>query len=141
MANASQTEQKFEPSLIVLADILAADPEIPISSERSVDCSVLWRHYSTARDAAELGGDGEKAAVYNLLGGVCSMGLQAGEPLKPFTPLMAWAAGSTPSSEVTALRATSADRSRSTRQGSTAAVMSASRSSGRSAMGPWMAMS
>ncbi|GGF67411.1 hypothetical protein GCM10007301_28860 [Azorhizobium oxalatiphilum] len=96
MADASQTQQKPEPSLIVLADILSADPEMPISGERSVDCSVLWRHYSTARDAAELAGDGEMAAVYNLLGGVCTMGLQAGEPLKPFTPLMAWAAGSTP---------------------------------------------
>lgn len=96
MTDPSQTKRNVEPPLIQLADILSADPEAPISSERSVDCSVLWRHYSTARDAAELGGDGEKAAVYILLGGVCSMGLQAGEPLKPFTPLMAWAAGSTP---------------------------------------------
>ena len=96
MADASQTEQKSEPPLILLTDILAAAPEGPISNERSVDCSVLWRHYSTARDAAESAGDGEKAAIYNFLGGVCSMGLQAGEPLKPFTPLMAWATGSTP---------------------------------------------
>ncbi|MCF3933238.1 hypothetical protein L1787_07415 [Acuticoccus sp. M5D2P5] len=96
MSDAPQTEQKSEPSLIVLAAILSADPEMPISGERSVDCSVLWRHYSTARDAAELAGNVEKAAVYNLLGGVCTMSLQAGEPLKPFTPLMAWATGSSP---------------------------------------------
>lgn len=96
MSDTLQTEQKSEPSLIVLADILAANPEMPIFGERSVDCSVLWRHYSTARDAAELAGDAGKAAVYNLLGGVCTMGLQASEPLKPFTPLMAWATGSSP---------------------------------------------
>ena len=61
MSDTLQTEQKSEPSLIVLADILAANPEMPIFGECSVDCSVLWRHYSTARDAAELAGDEGKA--------------------------------------------------------------------------------
>lgn len=71
-------------------------PDEPIAGERSVDCSVLWRHYSTARDTAQSAGDAAKASAYDLLGGVCTMSLQASEAAKPFTPLMAWATGSSP---------------------------------------------
>lgn len=89
-------DPKSQPPVIELADLLAAEPEAPIAGEWSVDCSVLWGHYSTARDAAEQAGDGVKALAYNLLGGACTMTLQASKPLSPFTPLMAWATGSSP---------------------------------------------
>ncbi|MFL5122984.1 MAG: hypothetical protein ACJ8C8_21310, partial [Microvirga sp.] len=96
MAHPSKPASKTEPPVVELADFLAAEPEAPIAGECSVDCSVLWHHYSTARDAAELAGDAAKASAYNLLGGVCTMSLQASEAAKPFTPLMAWANGSSP---------------------------------------------
>lgn len=66
MSETSQAEQKFEPSLIVLTDILSAEPEMPISDERSVDCAVLWRLYSTARDAAEVAHPALKARLADL---------------------------------------------------------------------------
>jgi len=96
MADPSEPASKPEPHTIELADLLAAEPEAPIARESSVDCSVLWGRYSAERDAAEQAGDAARASAYNLLGGICTMSLQASEPAKPFTPLMAWANSSSP---------------------------------------------
>ena len=98
MADPSKPASKGEPPVIDLVELLAAEPEAPVAGEPSVDCSVLWRHYSAARDAAEQAGNAAKASVYNLLGGVCTMSLQASEAAKPFTPLLAGANGSSPTS-------------------------------------------
>lgn len=84
------------PAAIEIAEFLAAGPEDPIADLSSVDCSALWGRYSAARDEAEAAGEDGKAAVYEILAGICSMDLRAGDPRNPFGALMAWATGSSP---------------------------------------------